>query len=381
MVILNMKLNHILCFNDFQICFSYPRKLKKTTIQNENLKAFPSFKYKKLNVFLGSNASGKTSLIKVIYSFLNFISKKEERYIKDIINPCFRESEAWIDFVDDQALHRMKIRTTENGKEDFRILLSHSSVELKQYDTYEKAALVLDEINDNYEDYLLILNRMKDIPFEWNMILPSTEENYDLIHFINTKDKNQERDYLSILNVILKTLDPSIIKITKSLDSDDALVVHQENEERIIIQSGNKITDIKRLSSGTKYGINLANMVFAIKYHIGSIYLIDEQFSYISSDIELAILTTMVELLQEDEQIFFTTHNQEILSYPFPFHSFYFLRKDLYGKGKEINVSCASDYENRNNVNLFNLAQNDVFKTAPDIDAIYKIADKKKENS
>ena len=51
MVILNMKLNHILCFNDFQICFSYPRKLKKTTIQNENLKAFPSFKYKKLNVF------------------------------------------------------------------------------------------------------------------------------------------------------------------------------------------------------------------------------------------------------------------------------------------------------------------------------------------
>ncbi|MDY3047893.1 MAG: hypothetical protein SOR23_06675, partial [Candidatus Enterosoma sp.] len=290
MVIINMKLNHILCFNDFQICFSYPRKLKKTTIQNENLKAFPSFKYKKLNVFLGSNASGKTSMMKVIYSFLNFISRKEERYIKDIINPCFSESEAWIDYVDNHALHRMKIKTTENGKEDFKIFLSHSSVELKQYDTYEKAALVLDEINDNYEDYLLILNRMKDIPFEWNMILPSTEENYDPIHFINTKDKNQERDYLSILNVILKTLDPSIIKITKSLDSDDAFVVHQENEERIIIQSGNKITDIKRLSSGTKYGINLANMVFAIKYHIGSIYLIDEQFSYISSDIELAIL-------------------------------------------------------------------------------------------
>ena len=129
------------------------------------------------------------------------LSKKEERYIKGIIYPCFKKSEAWIDYVDDHALHRMKIKTTENEKKNFKILLSHSYVELKQNDTYEKAALVLNKINDNYEDYLLILNRMKDIPFEFNMILPSTEENYDLIHFINTKNKIQEKDYLSILSL------------------------------------------------------------------------------------------------------------------------------------------------------------------------------------
>ena len=50
MVILNMKLNHILCFNDFQICFSYPRKLKKTTIQNE----YNSNALKELKAIIGN---------------------------------------------------------------------------------------------------------------------------------------------------------------------------------------------------------------------------------------------------------------------------------------------------------------------------------------
>ena len=46
MVILNLELNHILAFNDFIVNFSYPRKLNRSAIENENLKDIPSFRYK-----------------------------------------------------------------------------------------------------------------------------------------------------------------------------------------------------------------------------------------------------------------------------------------------------------------------------------------------
>ncbi len=150
-------------------------------------------------------------------------------------------------------------------------------------------------------------------------------------------------------------------------------MIHHENDNRIIVQAGNRVTEIRRLSSGTKYGINLANIVFAIKYHRNGIYLVDEQFSYISSDIEIALLNIMMELLGDDEQIFFTTHNQNILSLGLPFHSFYFLRKEAGGDKNTIHVSCASDLENRNNVSPLNMYENDMFGSAPSLGRIYGI--------
>ena len=190
---------------------------------------------------------------------------------------------------------------------------------------------------------------------------------------MDATNAEEEKDYTRILNAILKTLDPSIQEVTKSLDTNDAYVIHHENDNRIIVQAGNRVTEIRRLSSGTKYGINLANIVFAIKYHRNGIYLVDEQFSYISSDIEIALLNVMMELLGDDEQIFFTTHNQNILSLGLPFHSFYFLRKETAGDKKMIRVSCASDLENRNNVSPFNMYENDMFGSAPNLGRIYDI--------
>lgn len=46
---------------------------------------------------------------------------------------------------------------------------------------------------------------------------------------------------------------------------------------------------------------------------IGIFYFVDEQFSYVNSDLEIACLVTMVNLLDDGEQLF-TTHDTEILS-------------------------------------------------------------------
>lgn len=379
MVILNLKLNHILGFDDFEVCFSYPRKLGKSLIEKENLSSIPSFRYKKLNIFIGSNATGKTSLLKCISSFLDFLQTSEKGCIRNIVNPFFDSSEIVMDFVSQSGkkdiLHRMKIRTINNKSLDFSILVSHAFLELKQNDSYEKVLPILNQIPDDYQDYLQVLSTIERSSYHRNMVLPATEEGVDCISFQKPTSTLQAQEYLRILNAVLKTLDPSIREVSFSLDSDDAIVINHDNNEKIIVQAGTRLTDIRRLSSGTKYGINLANIVYAIKYHLNGIYLIDEQFSYVSSDIEVALLSTMTALLGDNEQIFFTTHNQNILSLGFPFHSFYFLRKEMEGERRSIRISCASEMENRNNVSPYNMYENDVFRSSADVSRIYAIVE------
>lgn len=384
MVILNLKLNHILGFDDFEVCFSYPRKLGKSLIEGENLSSIPSFRYKKLNIFVGSNATGKTSLLKCISSILDFLKTSEKGCIRSIVNPFFDSSDISVDFVSQSSkkdiLHRMKIRTVNNKSQDFSIHVSHAFLELKQNDSYEKVMPTLNQIPDDYQDYLQVLSADERLSDQGHMLLPATEADFDCFYFQKPTSSSEAQEYLRILNAVLKTLDSSIREVNFSLDSDDAIVINHENDEKIIVQTGTRLTDIRRLSSGTKYGINLANIVYAIKYHLNGIYLIDEQFSYISSDIEVALLSTMVALLGDDEQIFFTTHNQNILSLGFPFHSFYFLRKDMEGERRSIRISCASEMENRNNVSPYNMYENDVFSSSADVSRIYAIveeADKK----
>ena len=82
--------------------------------------------------------------------------------------------------------------------------------------------------------------------------------------------------YVKILNDVFKTLDSSIIKVTKSKDTNNAYVLEHDCGAKIIIQEGMKLSDIPLLSSGTKYGVNISNIIFGIKHHNNGIYLIDE---------------------------------------------------------------------------------------------------------
>ena len=93
-----------------------------------------------------------------------------------------------------------------------------------------------------------------------------------------------------------------------------------------------------------------------------------------NSEIEASLIATMVSLLGTGEQIFITTHNTNILSLSFPIHSFYFLRKNKYES--DIEIACASKYENRNNVLVKNLYDNDLFSTAPNVSGIFSLGAK-----
>lgn len=385
MVIMKVKFNNVLSFYDFEVNFSYASKLKTSLIDGEYLKDIPRFRYKKLNIFVGSNATGKTSLITCIWKTLVFLEEKNKSYITNIFNTKYSASSIEIDLVEDKPqkylLHRFKIKSNNLGN-DIDVKISHTYVVLStlpsSYDSYEIKVKELDAMEDNYIDYLECLNKCS-VSFGWNAVLPATEEGFDRINYITPSNDKEEQMFENILERVFKTLDPSIINVSKSKDANNAYVFEHENIGKIIIQEGMLISSIPYLSSGTKYGINIANMMFAIKYHRNNIYLIDEQFSYVNSDIEAAMLSTMVSMLGDNEQIFFTTHNANILSLGFPFHSFYFMKKSYNNGRNEISISCGSEAENRNNVSPKIILDNDIFATAPNLNDIFELGEDNNE--
>ena len=48
MVLLNIKLDNFLVFNDFQLCTAYPKKIVGSTIREEHLANHENFRYKKV---------------------------------------------------------------------------------------------------------------------------------------------------------------------------------------------------------------------------------------------------------------------------------------------------------------------------------------------
>lgn len=106
----------------------------------------------------------------------------------------------------------------------------------------------------------------------------------------------------------------------------------------------------------------------SIKKNTNGFYYCDEKFSYIHSDIEKAILSLMIDFLKPNTQLFFTTHNMEVLNMDLPIHCFTFLKKR-----EKIEVVYASEYIDEDNIFLMEAIKNDVFNVAPYLDLIYEL--------
>ena len=72
MLVLNLGLDNLFGFEDFKINFSYPKKIENSSIKDEFLKDRPNFRYKKVNILLGVNSTGKTSIGKAMMAILTF---------------------------------------------------------------------------------------------------------------------------------------------------------------------------------------------------------------------------------------------------------------------------------------------------------------------
>ena len=86
MIIMDIKIDNLYAFKNFHMNMSYPKKIVDSTIENECLTDRPNFRYKKVNIIMGGNATGKTSLGKLLMTFMKYFSDGISKRFTDIID-------------------------------------------------------------------------------------------------------------------------------------------------------------------------------------------------------------------------------------------------------------------------------------------------------
>lgn len=355
-------------FKDFTMNMSYPKKIVDSPIENEFLKDFPNFRYKKVIVLMGANASGKTSLGKVLLDIFNFIDKKEFTRLTDRIGNKSKKASFTMDFVDEHNfLNRVEVMI--EPAEVYRSEHIHASVQKEQIrigDNYEKCAERFQAIElISRKDYIEQLEKIDGSNWMFEFTLsPERKKQYLL---------SQADKYLDILKTTLITLDPRIKNVTKVKESDDSYIIKYENYS-ILLHDGELIDKNNVLSSGTKEGIGVANIIASVKGGDFSFVYCDEKFSHIHSETEKTFLSVMIECMGENSQLFFTTHNSDILDMNLPKHTFAFLRRSM---DEENRISCiyASEYLKKNTESLRNAVENDLFASLPNDDLLYALVE------
>ena len=369
MVILDVKLDNFYAFKNFHMSMTYPKKIVGSCIEAEHLSGRSNFRYKKINIIMGANASGKTTLGRMLMKIFNFIDKKNYEFITRVI--CDRTKE---------ASFTLDIATDENVL--YNVSCKIPPVEGETYTAEDVCLEIRDEniwVNDSYES---CVNRMKASVYSFcDNYIEELEKITKLDWMFEYPEEDTERrieipkndnKFQFVLENILKALDPAIERVEKLQDVENAYVIRIQ-ERDVILQDGGKFTDI--LSSGTKGGVEVAGVVSSLIQGKYTFYYCDEKFPYVHSEIEKSILSLMIDSIGSNSQLFFTTHNTDILDLNLPKHSFTFLTKDVNNDSCPIACVTASSILKKNSDSLKNAVENDLFCTAPAVDLIYDIAE------
>ena len=369
MVVLNLHLDNFYAFKNFHLNLTYPKKIVGSSIKDEHLADRPNFRYKKVNIIMGANASGKTTLGHVLRYIFNFISKKNHVFITEVISDRSKEASFTLDLASSSYIfYRVicKITPCADGKytsDNVYIEIRQENIGSK--DSYESCVKRIESaVYSPDSNYIEELEKIEYL--DWLFEYPK-----DTGRILQLP--NRDKQFLLVLENILKALDPAIQSVSESRDADSTYVIRLQNRT-ILLQDGELFTT-NFLSSGTKAGVEIATVVSSLIQHHYSFYYCDEKFPYIHSDIEKAILSLMIEYVGSNDQLFFTTHNTEILDMNLPKHAFTFLRKDADDADCPITCVDAASVLKRNTDSLKNAVANDLFSTAPAVDSIYSIAD------
>lgn len=370
MIVMDVQIDNFFAFKKFHMNMAYPKKIVNSYIPDEHLEGYPNFRYKKVNILMGANATGKTSFGQMLMRIFNFILKKRYDMLTDVVADTTKEAKLSIDFVaKDTILYRLITVIDPKTSEEYvsqDIHVCVNKTRITQKDNYENCSRRLGEMCcDEKYSFVEELEEIKGL--SWLFEYPSETSG-----IYKSPKKNHER-YIHILENTLRALDPSIISVEAIDAVEDSFVIRMENQS-IIMQDG-KVVNTDILSSGTKSGIAIANVMAAIMNGSNGFYYCDEKFSYIHSDIEKAFLSVMIDSLKTNDQLFFTTHNTDILDLPLPKHAFTFLKKDIDDCEQPIKCISASDFLRRSTDSVRNAVENDLFSVAPNLELIYEIGE------
>ena len=371
-VVMNIELDNFLLFQDFHLNLSYPKRPVNSTIPDEHISDRPNFRYKKLVILMGANATGKTALSRVLMGIFNFISRKEYISIVPYIEDPMKNASFVIDFAfTEHILYRISCTIAAQGNKSPNYKSADISVtvlseEIQKTDSYERClARLLAKEAPLFDNYIQALEAVPHLTWKF-------EDPFGAGGKQRAVEPVAPGLYTIILEKTLQALDPRIRQVQRVPNTDDTFLIQFENHTAVI--KDGQVMDPETLSSGTAEGIGIANLLTALRLQAMDFFFCDEKFSHVHSDSEKAFLSLMIELMRNDQQLIITTHNTDILDMDLPLHSFAFLRRDL-SDPNSVQCVFASEYLKKNTASLKNAVENDLFSAAPDTDRISAIGD------
>lgn len=378
MIFLRIALNNIYMFQDAKIDLTYPRKLRSSTVENEWLEVFPKINFKRVVILSGANASGKTVFGKTLCMINNYLAggniNQESNWL-DIKKMMFNKKKPTsfdVEFLTTESAQAHKISASfdQDGlvEECYRFIdlrpkESQSSMfkrlrKAKPISYYHKTEENHDIPNAGFSSVAVSQGKISVFP-RWNYRLceiNNSSGSQDSLQTQNTK----------VINTFLRAFDSSITKVT-SIASGSYKIVFS-NGEHILIDKG-KLANPDRLSRGTNEAIHIATFYEWMKnkeYGESSTLYLDEMLAYSHTEAEQSILNLLIDALPRHSQLFYSTHNYDILDMNLPVHSHVFLKKEKYSEFIQPEMLGF----NQNDRSLLGYVKNDVFGTLPNMDAI-----------
>lgn len=398
MAFTRIKIDNLFCFSDTTLNLSFTRPQTNSSIEGEHLEGFEKFYFKKVCILSGANASGKTSLGRVLFSVQQFLDKGVVDTSLLKITDKSRKAYIEVDFFQSHNARLYRIGIELSDKDNKTIVINNtivSSIRLRKNDSCSTATKRLDEIwfdgvlctstkGTYYSSELLSQNEFpkwveeESFFFGWHYVL---SENQEVASKISRINKN-------VLSAILKTFDNtirSVSELTTKTDESESEVqgysVIFHNNDKVIIDLEGDITNKERLSRGTYEAVKISHLLSGIisdkkaddkidYLDKGSAtYFLDEKMAFTHTELEKMIITLMISKLCRYGQFFYTTHNYDILGLDLPVHTFTFTRK-INGITKFID---ANEIHKKNDRNLLSYVRNDCFGTIPDVSLIDEI--------
>lgn len=381
MIILSLKCSNIFMFHDFQLDFTYPRKTKYDITIDEVLFPESKINVRKRLVILGGNASGKTTFGKLLCAITNYLAGREvEDKRINLFHALYHKEERGY-FEIEFAINRMAywLRCEFDNKQIIREELKRERI----YKSYNISTL-RDKLYG--QPNLMSYAFDKDSPIKSNRsfgsvllrrpdhekILKDIRENLGF-HYFFSRFADSSKDAkiqipVSFIDKILPKIDNSIDRVAALAVKDEAVktesyIILFKNGDQITIPEGNlALADKERLSHGTYEALYFLSALEEMKQRAKDLIFVDEKLAHLHTELE-AYLIMKAFWVDHAGQVFFTSHNSELLDLNLPNHAFLLFRRNEDNYNQALYVS---DRLTKNDRSVRNYYENDYFGVLPD---------------
>ncbi|TDR30306.1 AAA family ATPase [Hydromonas duriensis] len=403
MLVTKFVFRNLYSFENFEVDLTYPKPLKFTTIEHENLFFAPRFKVKRVCIISGGNATGKTALGKLLCAAMNIISGRQSVMNLVKIRDNQQEASLTLEFVHfgDHKLHQVELyfKHSQESENVELVKISHRSTAIKEHETQNSSRKRLYEID--YDSASLKddpeINLFMSLSRKVHYGMTSSSEGWSYLFYENTEQISESMKIKGYFNLeratkILKAFDPTIksIKILSEKGSaskeiseldytPNAYQIEFDNDSKLVVDNNNwdnvNFNQFSRLSKGTSEALSIIYFIETIimrnKSSMSSTLFLDERMAHVHTELEVSMLNVMISKLGRDSQFFYTTHNTDLLSMNIPVHSHLFLKRN---EKNLVEAVQPEKFFKKNDRALGNYVKNDIFATCPDTSLIDEIA-------